>query len=237
VTTRDISPDRVAKFTAARPARVERAWRLPRVPGWKRAIDLGVAVPALILLSPIMLIVVVLIYVTGSGPALFRQVRVGRGEATFTMLKFRTMRGQPEDEAGSQEAIRRELSGEALPDADTKLYRPHSDTRVTPIGGFLRRYSIDELPQLINVIRGDMSLVGPRPALPSEVELFTHEQRRRHACLPGLTGLWQVSGRNRLTSRDMLQLDLTYVERISFWLDLGILLRTPRAVLFQRYTR
>jgi lipopolysaccharide/colanic/teichoic acid biosynthesis glycosyltransferase len=105
------------------------------------------------------------------------------------------------------------------------------------IGRFLRKCSIDELPQLLNVIRGDMSLVGPRPATPSEVDLFTPQQRRRHECPPGITGLWQVNGRNRVSSREMLDLDLVYVERSSLLLDLRILLRTPRAVLLDRYTR
>jgi lipopolysaccharide/colanic/teichoic acid biosynthesis glycosyltransferase len=105
------------------------------------------------------------------------------------------------------------------------------------VGRILRRTSIDELPQLLNVLRGEMSLVGPRPSLPWEVELYSPEQRRRHQCLPGITGLWQVSGRNRLSMPEMLALDLDYLERRSLWLDLQIMWRTPRAVLFDHSTR
>jgi lipopolysaccharide/colanic/teichoic acid biosynthesis glycosyltransferase len=111
------------------------------------------------------------------------------------------------------------------------VFKLEDDPRVMPVGRFLRRYSIDELPQLLNVLRGEMSLVGPRPSLPWEVELYSPEQRRRHECLPGLTGLWQVSGRNRLSMQQMLSLDLEYVERQSLRLDLWVLWRTLSAVL------
>jgi lipopolysaccharide/colanic/teichoic acid biosynthesis glycosyltransferase len=152
------------------------------------------------------------------------------------MYKFRTMRVTLDDDGVQNEIVREELEGTAAPDPATKLYRPADDPRITPVGRFLRKCSIDELPQLLNVVRGEMSLVGPRPATPSEVVLFTPQQRRRHQCRPGITGLWQVNGRNRLSSREMLDLDLAYVERSSLLLDLKILLRTPRAVLFDRYT-
>ena len=153
------------------------------------------------------------------------------------MFKFRTMHDAAADDAAERDLIVRELRGDAVPAADTNLFRPRSDPRVTSVGKFLRLMSIDELPQIFNVLRGEMSLVGPRPALPWEVDLFTIEQRRRHACLPGITGLWQVSGRNRLSSLEMIALDLEYVDRRSLWLDLSILLRTPKAVLLDRHTR
>jgi lipopolysaccharide/colanic/teichoic acid biosynthesis glycosyltransferase len=209
----------------------------PPVPRWKRLLDLGIGLPALILVSPVMIAAAGLIRLTSRGPILFRQTRVGYGEARFTMLKFRTMRVAPDDDRAQSEIVREELEGTASPDPETMLYRPADDPRVTAVGRVLRKCSIDELPQLLNVVRGEMSLVGPRPATPSEVELFTPQQRRRHECPPGITGLWQVSGRNRLSSREMLDLDLAYVERASLPLDIKILLRTPRAVLFDRFTR
>ena len=145
------------------------------------------------------------------------------------MLKLRTMR-EGNDDSAFREFNTRELRGEPNPTGDGIL-KLENDPRLLPMSRFLRRFSIDELPQLVNVILGDMSLVGPRPCLPWEVELFTPEQRRRHEVLPGITGLWQVSGRNRLTMQQMLALDLVYVEQQSFLLDLKILWRTVPAVL------
>jgi lipopolysaccharide/colanic/teichoic acid biosynthesis glycosyltransferase len=204
---------------------------------WKRALDVSVGALALLLLSPIMLVAACLVRLTSPGPVLFHQTRIGRFERPYTMLKFRTMMPASSDDGADISQVARELRGEAAPDPVTNLYRPSRDPRLTPVGDFLRRFSVDELPQLFSVIRGDMSLVGPRPALPREVELFTPGQRRRHAVLPGLTGLWQIGGRNRLNSAEMLSLDLDYVDRCSLLLDLSILLRTPRAVLFHRFTR
>jgi lipopolysaccharide/colanic/teichoic acid biosynthesis glycosyltransferase len=209
---------------------------LEPVPPWKRILDLVVGSTALILLAPVMVLAAAAIAVTSRGPILFRQVRVGRGERPFMMLKFRTMRANAQTDDG-RDALQNELSGSASPDPTTMLFRPSDDPRILPVGRFLRRFSIDELPQLWNVVRGDMSLVGPRPAPPSEVELFPPEQRERHRCPPGLTGLWQVSGRNLVSSREMLTLDMVYVRNRSLALDLRILLRTPRAVLVDRYTR
>jgi lipopolysaccharide/colanic/teichoic acid biosynthesis glycosyltransferase len=153
------------------------------------------------------------------------------------MLKFRTMTVGEEAVEVDRAAIERELTAPSLAERGGELFRPAHDPRITPIGKWLRRSSIDELPQLLNVLRGDMSLVGPRPALPFEVALFDERQRRRHVCMPGITGLWQVSGRNRLSTREMLELDLRYVQECSLLLDLRILLRTPRAVLLDRFTR
>jgi lipopolysaccharide/colanic/teichoic acid biosynthesis glycosyltransferase len=204
------------------------------VPRWKRGLDLAVGVAALTVLSPVMLLAAGLVRLSGPGPILFRQTRIGRNERPFTMLKFRTMYVDADHSA--QEALNLgELRGEDV--AEHGLFRLAHDPRITPVGRILRRYSIDELPQLLNLLRGEMSLVGPRPALPWEVELFTAEQRRRHDSLPGLTGLWQVSGRNRLSMQQMLALDLAYVERCTLGRDLLILLRTPAAVLFDRATR
>jgi lipopolysaccharide/colanic/teichoic acid biosynthesis glycosyltransferase len=206
-------------------------------PRWKRAIDLAVGLCALVVLAPVMLVAAGLIRLTSPGPVLFRQTRIGLGERPFTMFKFRSMReGAAEEGDDDRLAIARELSGDASPEGERPLFRPVQN-RVTPVGALLRRMSVDELPQLFNVLRGEMSLVGPRPALPWEVDMFTAEQRRRHCRPPGMTGLWQVAARNRVSTLEMLALDLRYVDECSLWLDLGILLRTPAAVLLHQYTR
>jgi lipopolysaccharide/colanic/teichoic acid biosynthesis glycosyltransferase len=194
----------------------------------KRLLDLAIAVSALVASVPILLLAIVLMQLADPGTVLFRQTRIGRGERPFTMLKLRTMRDG--DDSAFREFNTQELRGRPNQTGDG-IFKLENDFRVLPIGRFFRRLSIDELPQLVNVILGDMSIVGPRPCLPWEVELFTREQRRRHEVLPGITGLWQVSGRNRLTMQQMLALDLVYVEQQSFLLDLKILLRTVPAVL------
>jgi lipopolysaccharide/colanic/teichoic acid biosynthesis glycosyltransferase len=208
-----------------------------RMPVWKRGMDIAIASLALLALSPIMVAAAILVWLSSPGPVLFRQIRVGRAEQPFPMLKFRTMTVGEEAVEVDRAAIERELTAPSLAERGGELFRPAHDPRITPIGKWLRRSSIDELPQLLNVLRGDMSLVGPRPALPFEVALFDERQRRRHVCMPGITGLWQVSGRNRLSTREMLELDLRYVQECSLLLDLRILLRTPRAVLLDRFTR
>ena len=209
------------------------------VPRWKRILDLVVGSAAFVLLSPLMLLVACLVRLESHGPALFRQTRVGHGGRLFTMLKFRTMYqlSRGEGDFAQREAYYRELAGSAEKDPETELFRPRADPRVTPVGRALRLLSIDELPQLVNVLRGEMSLVGPRPALLWEAQALTAEQWRRHAVPPGMTGLWQVYARNRVSSLDMIRLDLEYVDRLSIWLDLRLLLLTPRAVLFDRHTR
>jgi len=176
-----------------------------------------------------MLAAMAVIRLTDPGPALLRQVRIGQGGRPFTMLKLRTMYVDNDDRAFREFNTREMLNGNKPDDAG--IFKLEDDPRVLPIGRFLRRYSIDELPQLINVLRGEMSLVGPRPSLPWEVELYSSQQRRRHECLPGMSGLWQVSGRNRLTMQQMLELDLAYVEQRSLSLDLWILWQTLPAVL------
>jgi lipopolysaccharide/colanic/teichoic acid biosynthesis glycosyltransferase len=211
------------------------------LPAWKRVLDLIIGITALVLFSPLMLVAACLIRMTSHGPVLFRQTRVGHGGRLFEMLKFRTMICAPptqqQEDIIQRQVYYRELIAGAQPDPDTGLFRTKQDPRVTKIGEFLRLFSIDELPQLMNVVRGEMSLVGPRPALQWEAEMLTADQRRRHAVPPGMTGLWQVSGRNRISSLDMIKIDLEYVERLSLWLDLWVLARTPWVVLFQRYTR
>jgi lipopolysaccharide/colanic/teichoic acid biosynthesis glycosyltransferase len=196
----------------------------------KRGIDLLIGALALLSLSPILLAAGIAIKLTSQGPVLFRQTRIGQYEKPFSMLKLRTM-SIDNDDSAHRELNRREILGSTGPGTSDGVYKLENDPRITPVGRFLRRSSIDELPQLINVIRGDMSLVGPRPSLPWEVELYSREQRQRHRCLPGITGLWQVSGRNRLSMPEMLDLDVEYSRRGSLLLDLWILVRTPYAVL------
>lgn len=201
-----------------------------RIPRSKRALDLALALPALALCLPVLLLAALAIRLTSKGPVLFRQTRIGFRERPFTLFKLRTMYVDA-DHRAYLEFNRRELAGDASLTAPGGVYTPPHDPRIVPVGRWLRRFSIDELPQLVNVVRGEMSLVGPRPSLPFEVALYAPEQRRRHQSLPGMTGLWQVSGRNRLSMLQMLALDLAYIERQSLALDLKILCRTPLVVL------
>jgi lipopolysaccharide/colanic/teichoic acid biosynthesis glycosyltransferase len=185
---------------------------------------------ALILaVSPGLLILgacVALVVVCGSrGPVFFRQRRVGYKGREFTCFKFRTM--QVDAEPGLHREHLSQLIGSEVP--MTKL-DAQSDPRLIPLGALLRATGLDELPQLVNVVRGEMSLVGPRPCIPYEYELYKPWQRRRFDAVPGLTGLWQVSGKNRTTFNEMIRLDVEYSERMSLWLDLRIILRTLPAL-------
>lgn len=203
----------------------------------KRLLDLAVATACLAVASPLLVTVAVLVRFTTPGPALFRQTRVGRNQHPFVLYKFRTMYGGCGDGA-HKEYVRKLLTDDNPPaGGEHGLYKLEHDPRITPLGRFLRRASIDELPQLLNVIRGDMSLVGPRPALPWEAELIESAYRQRFRVPPGLTGLWQVSGRNSLTMRQGLEFDIEYVHRQSFALDLWILLKTVPVVLSTRGAR
>jgi lipopolysaccharide/colanic/teichoic acid biosynthesis glycosyltransferase len=177
---------------------------------WKRAMDLAVAVVAFVVLSPVLLLVVLAILVTSGTPVFFGQERIGLGGRPFTILKFRTMR-----------APRNAAEASYLADA----------ARITRVGRVLRAASLDELPQLVNVIRGDMSIVGPRPTLGSQVERYTEFQRRRLLVRPGITGWAQVNGRNALPWSKRIELDVWYVEHVSFPLDVRILLRTVPAII------
>ena len=198
----------------------------------KRIFDLVLVGPILLIAAPLMLLVALAIWLCDGRPILFRQVRLGRGGATFEMLKFRTMR-QASDAAHRDYAARWIAQGSAFSNGNGQgaCYKITGDPRITRLGAILRRFSIDELPQLINVARGEMSLIGPRPAIPYELELYQDWHRRRLDALPGLTGPWQISGRNRLSFDDMVRLDIDYIEHWSLARDLAILARTPRAVL------
>jgi exopolysaccharide biosynthesis polyprenyl glycosylphosphotransferase len=186
----------------------------------KAVLDRALAAAALVLLAPVLVPVAVAIRLDSPGPALFRQVRIGREGREFRVVKFRTMYIDAEQRL-AELAARNETDG--------LLFKITDDPRITRIGRFLRRTSIDELPQLLNVLRGDMSLVGPRP-LPVKDSDFTGDVRRRLLVRPGITGLWQVNGRSQLSWEDSVRLDLYYVENWSIALDLSILLRTAGAV-------
>ena len=190
----------------------------------KRLLDVVCAAGAIVVLSPLMLIVAVLVKCTSRGPILFRQERVGAGNSRFMMLKFRSMIVNDDDSA-LREAVRLELAGSR--EATNGSFKLANDPRITRVGKWIRATSIDELPQLFNVLRGEMSMVGPRPALPWEADLFPAEFALRTAVRPGITGLWQVSGRSTLSTLEMLELDVEYVETRSLVGDIGIMLRTP----------
>ena len=194
----------------------------------RRTADVVVSSLLLVLFLVPMLLIAVAVHLEDKGPAFFRQERVGLGGVRFTLFKFRTMfRGG--DDRELRELIARELRGEdTVENGSSKL---NNDSRVTRTGAFLRKTSLDELPQLLNVLRGDMTLVGPRPCLSWEAEMFPEEFEPRFSVPPGLTGLWQVSGRSTLGTLDMLRLDVRYVESRSLRSDADILLRTVPALL------
>ena len=197
----------------------------------KRVIDVALGLVALVLLSPVFVLVAIAVRFSSKGPVLFRQERVGRGQRPFTMFKFRTMYVGLDD-AEHRAYVRAMLTpGEDFEAAQSGLHKLDDD-RITSVGRVLRRMSLDELPQLLNVIAGSMSLVGPRPVLPWEVELLDQADHIRFEVKPGMTGLWQVSGRSRLPMSEAFQLDREYVAQQSFQLDLKILLKTLPAVLF-----
>lgn len=192
------------------------------VPAFKRPFD--VVLTALILLAslPLMLGIAALVKLTSRGPILFRQTRVGLNGETFSMLKFRSMYADAESRLAELQA---------LSERDGVCFKIANDPRVTPLGRILRRFSLDELPQLLNVLIGDMSLVGPRPGLPSEVAEYGPRDLKRLAALPGITGAWQVGGRADISFAQMIEMDIDYIAHCSLRRDMSILLRTARAVL------
>jgi exopolysaccharide biosynthesis polyprenyl glycosylphosphotransferase len=188
----------------------------------KGAFDRGVAAVLLLGLWPVFIAIALAVRLTSRGPAFFQQTRVGRAGRDFTMVKFRSMYVDTEERLP-------ELEG--LSDGNGMLFKMRVDPRVTRVGQFLRKYSLDELPQLVNVLTGSMSLVGPRPPLPCEVVKYEAHVHRRLLVKPGLTGLWQISGRSDLTWQESVRLDLRYVENWSMAGDLLILWKTARAVI------
>jgi lipopolysaccharide/colanic/teichoic acid biosynthesis glycosyltransferase len=198
----------------------------------KRAIDLAGSTIALILLSPLFLVISIAVMLDSRGPVFFRQTRVGKDGVVFTCLKFRSMHRNA-DERVHQAAIQRLMAGERLSDDEGSPFKLTHDPRVTRVGSFLRRTSLDELPQLINVFRGEMSLVGPRPAIPYELENYKDWHHLRYQVKPGITGLWQVEGRGALTFDEMLRLDVEYATHWTVGTDVRLMARTIPAVLRQ----
>lgn len=192
------------------------------VPNGKRILDVMLIVLALPVLLPVFALIAAVVALTSPGPVFFVQTRVGLGGRGFGMIKFRSM---------YQDAEARRAEVEKMSDREGICLKLKNDPRVTPVGRILRRWSLDELPQLINVLMGDMSLVGPRPALLSEVAVYPPHAHARTDVLPGITGLWQVSGRADIGFDEMIQLDLHYAARVSVIADILILLRTAQAVV------
>ncbi|MBE6384049.1 MAG: sugar transferase [Lentisphaerae bacterium] len=190
---------------------------------FKRLMDILLSVIAVILGSPVFLITALLVKVTSPGPIIFSQVRVGRYGRHFKFYKFRSM--YIDAEARKAELMKHNESGDGV------IFKMKHDPRITPVGRFIRKFSIDELPQLFNVLLGDMSLVGPRPPLPSEVRTYTLEERKRLNITPGITCLWQVSGRSELPFSKQIALDKEYIASRGVWKDFLILLKTIPAIL------
>ncbi|MGA7705648.1 MAG: sugar transferase, partial [Solirubrobacteraceae bacterium] len=205
------------------------ALRSATVRSARRAFDFTVAAVLLLLASPLLIAIALAIKIDSKGPVLFRQRRVGRDRREFTIFKFRTMRHDA-DATRHRKYVQTLIGGNSQAERG-RLYKLSVDDRITGVGRFLRSWSLDELPQLINVLRGDMALVGPRPVIPYEVEMYPADYLRRFAVKPGLTGLWQVSGRNERTYDEMVNFDIEYAEADSLLLDLRILLKTVPVVL------
>ncbi|MGH3717112.1 MAG: sugar transferase [Micromonosporaceae bacterium] len=218
-----------------------RALRVLTVRWWllsvRQLTEAFVALVLLLLVSPVLVAVAVAVKLSGPGPVLFRQERLGLHRRGFRIIKFRTMADGNSDEI-HRRYVRRLLTEDAPPDGgQAGVYKLAADPRVTRIGGFLRRTSLDELPQLWNVVRGELSLVGPRPVLAWEAELFPEGAERRFTVRPGITGLWQISGRSTVDYRAALELDVRYAQTKSLWLDLWILARTVVVVLDRSVAR
>jgi lipopolysaccharide/colanic/teichoic acid biosynthesis glycosyltransferase len=201
-----------------------------RVPSWKRALDVVCVCAASVVWAPVWLMIALYIKIVSPGPALFKQERVGHMGKRFRCLKFRTMHVNAD--TGVHQAHSNQLMASNQP---MKKLDDVGDPRLIRGGLWLRALGADELPQLINVLRGEMSLVGPRPCVAYEYEMFLPRHRQRCETLPGLTGLWQVNGKNRTTFEKMMELDLAYVERKSLFLDLTILIGTAPAILVQAW--
>ena len=197
------------------------------LPFWKRALDLTFVIALLPLALPLALLIMIVIKIASKGPVLFAQERVGYRCQRFQCLKFRTMR------TDTDSGVHQEHTAELMNSSKPWAKMDGVDSRVIPLGGFLRATGLDELPQLLNIIRGEMSLVGPRPCIPYEYEQYLPWQKERFDGLPGLTGLWQVSGKNKTTFTEMVKLDIRYVRTAALGLDLKIILLTLPTLLGQ----
>ena len=229
----DDGPDGPAKSTLKVALDLE-SNRRPAAFGIKRLFDIAGSFAAIVLFSPLFVIIAIAVKLTTKGPILFRQVRLGQYGKTFTFLKFRSMYIN-NDHTVHKDYVKRFIAGAPdtqQPANNQQVYKLTADPRVTTVGRFLRKTSLDELPQFFNVLQGEMSLVGPRPPVIYEFENYALWHRERLAAVkPGITGLWQVEGRSRVKFDDMVRLDIRYARSWSLWLDIKILLQTPRAVL------
>lgn len=199
----------------------------------KRCIDIILSVLFLLIVSPTMVIIAILIKIESKGPVLYRSIRIGKNGRSFSIYKFRTMVIATDDRKHN-EYVRNLLSGELGPEKGGVLFKIKNDPIITRIGKFLRRMNLDELPQFINVLIGDMSIVGTRAALPYEVDQYEDWQKERLSVKPGITGIWQISGRSSITFREMVMLDIYYIKQRSIWLDILIMLKTIPVMLFGR---
>jgi exopolysaccharide biosynthesis polyprenyl glycosylphosphotransferase len=198
----------------------------------KRLEDLILASLALVILSPLMVVIALAIRLTSPGPIIFKQERLGKGGKPFKFYKFRSMyTGAHNHDTEHREYAKELIKTDKPVDEDKKMYKMIHDKRITPIGRYMRRYGFDEMPQLWNVLKGDMSLIGPRPPLPYEYEEYEEYQKKRLVIKPGITGLWQVSGKSLLSFKQMVMLDVRYINEWSIWLDLKILLETVPFIL------
>jgi exopolysaccharide biosynthesis polyprenyl glycosylphosphotransferase len=204
---------------------------------WKRTFDLVITSIIVVLISPFLLLIAILIRLDSHGPVIYRQLRIGENGQLFTMFKFRSMYTDSDPHMHKEHVtrlIQENLKPEQIGDGKQKSLKLENDNRITRVGRFMRKFSIDELPQFFNVLLGNMSLIGPRPSLPYEVELFKEWHRQRFDAPPGITGLWQVKGRNKVAFDEMVRLDIEYIQKQSLWLDIKILLQTPLAVFTTR---
>ncbi len=201
-------------------------------PVWKRILDIVGAIAGLVLFSPLLAVIAVYIRIVSPGPIIFRQMRIGTGGAQFAFYKFRTMRLDV-DTAAHREYLAELIKGGEGDEADRPMVKREDCDRIIPFGQLLRKSCLDELPQLVNVLKGEMSLVGPRPPIPYEVAEYYRWHNGRFDGRPGLTGLWQVSGKNSLSFKEMVRLDIDYTRKCSLWLDLFILLKTPYTMYLQ----
>jgi lipopolysaccharide/colanic/teichoic acid biosynthesis glycosyltransferase len=201
---------------------------LVRVPLWKRVVDICCILMALPGLLPVVVLIAIVIKLSSKGPVLFKQERVGLLGRRFILFKFRTMVPGTSTTVHETHVARVIEANESMTKLDA-----HGDPRLIPFGRVLRAAAIDELPQLINVVRGEMSLVGPRPCLPGEYDKYLPWQKERFLTLPGLTGLWQISGKNRTTFNEMINFDIQYIRMQSLWLDLKIMVKTIPALMIE----
>lgn len=203
------------------------AYTSDALPRWKRILDVSFVVAIAPFLAPLWLVITLIIKLGSKGPVFFKQDRVGLRGSRFTIFKFRTMK------VGASTSVHEDHTSALIENNQPMTKLDAYDDRLIPFGRELRAAGLDELPQLINVLLGEMSIVGPRPCLPSEFSRYSLAQRERFNSPPGLTGLWQVSGKNRTTFSEMMDLDIQYVRTRSLWLDLKIILKTPLAIIEQ----